>query len=137
MNQVARDESRHFAYYNPQIPELFRLAPSHTMHAVMRQVLLFTMPGKGIRDFDARARIIADGGVYDRRIHHDAMLDRVVMRGWGIEEVEGLDDAAKRAQEVIVKFVDFADRNATEFEEKRAARREADPDAVWVGKQAA
>lgn len=141
MNQVAKDESRHFAYYNPQVPALLRLAPSHTMHAVLRQVLTFTMPGKGIRDFDARARIIADAGVYDRRIHHDSMLDRVVMKGWDIENIEGLDDDAKRSQEVLVKFVEFADRNASEFEEKRAERREAaiarGESPVWVGKEAA
>ena len=137
MNQVAKDESRHFGFYNPQIPAMLKLAPSHAMQAVLRQVLTFAMPGKGIRDFDARARIIADAGIYDRRIHHDQILQRVVMQGWKIADVSGLNDEGKRAQEVIVKFVDFADRNATEFEEKRAQRRAANPNAVWVGQEAA
>jgi acyl-[acyl-carrier-protein] desaturase len=137
MNQVAKDESRHFGFYNPQVPAMLELAPSHAMKAVLRQVLTFAMPGKGIRDFNARARIIADAEIYDPPIHHDQILQRIVMQGWKIADVEGLDEEGKRAQEVIVHFVDFAGRKAAEFVEKRAARREANPDAVWVGKEAA
>ncbi len=137
MNQVAKDESRHFGFYNPQVPAMLELSPSHAMQAILRQVLTFTMPGKGIPDFNARARIIADSGIYDPPIHHDQMLQRIVMKGWNIENVEGLDEPGKRAQEVIVHFVDFAGRKAAEFEEKRAERRAANPNAVWVGQEAA
>ena len=106
------------------------------MQAVLRQVLTFAMPGKGIRDYNARARIIADSGIYDQPIHHDEMLDRIVMKGWDVENVEGLDEQGKRAQEVLVHFVDFAGRKADEFAEKRAERRAANPNAVWVGQEA-
>lgn len=140
MNEVAKDESLHFGFYNPQVAALFEIAPSHAMQAVARQVFTFDMPGKGIRDYNARARIIADAEIYDIPGHYEHLLERIVRRGWGIEDVEGLDDEGKKAQEFTVQFIDEVGRRAVTFAEKREERRAAaiarGESPVWVGQEA-
>jgi acyl-[acyl-carrier-protein] desaturase len=109
------------------------------MKAVMRQTVGFQMPGKGIRDFGERARIIAEAGVYDIEVHREKVLAPVLGEGrFDIEHVEGLDDEGKRAQEYTVAFRDeFLPTEIARFKQGREERRAADPDAVWVGKEAA
>src|SRR5665213_4204485 len=137
MTRVAGDENKHFAFYADLVGNgAMQTDPSLVVRAIERQIRGFQMPGVGIEDFWDHAAIIADAGVYDLRIHHDKIL-QPILRRWGFEDVEGLDDEAERSRERTVVFMDSLDKLAARAEEKRDERRAANPDADWVGKQAA
>lgn len=134
MTRVAKDESLHYRFYSELMKEVLRTHPSVAIPAILRQVIVFGMPGQGIDGFEDKARQIADTGIYDRRLHHDDITESVILGNWKLHEItDGLDDRAKAAQEFLVETViPESDRMATRFEEKRAARREANPDAVYL-----
>jgi acyl-[acyl-carrier-protein] desaturase len=139
MTRVAQDESLHYRFYANLMEEVIQTSPSIAVKAILRQTVGFQMPGTGINDFEQRARVIADAGIYDRRLHHDEILEAVMLKRWKIDKIEaaGLDDEAKAAQEFLVETVlPEHDKLAARFEEKRAARREANPDAVYLRKAA-
>jgi len=137
MTRVARDEGRHYGLYGKLGDALIETYPSLAVKAIMRQAITFQMPGKGIRDYQQRARIIADSGIYDLRGHREEVVLPIIDERWDIANVQGLDDEGKRAQEYTVEFLEFLGREVIRFEEGRTERRARDPDAVWVGKEPA
>jgi acyl-[acyl-carrier-protein] desaturase len=139
MTRVAQDESLHYRFYAGLMDEVIQTAPSMALNAILRQIVVFGMPGQGIDDFKQRARTIADTGIYDLRLHHDDIVEGVALKRWKVHEIEQakLDDEAKAAQEFLVETViPGLDKMATRFVEKRDARRAADPDAIYLGKAA-
>ena len=137
MTRVAGDENKHFAFYADLVGKgALQTDPSLVVRAIERQIRGFQMPGVGIEGFWDHAAVIADAEVYDLRIHHDKIL-RPILKRWGFETVEGLDDEAERSRERTLRFMGELDELATKAAEKRDERRAADPDAIWVGKAAA
>ena len=63
-------------------------------------------PGTGIVDFEAHAKAIAKAGIYDFAIHHDQILQPVVVRHWGIESLEGLTPEAEQARAALLKRIE-------------------------------
>ena len=64
------------------------------------------MPGTGIVDFEAHAMAIAKAGIYDLKVHHEQILVPVVLRHWGIEDLEGLTPEAEEARTRLVRRID-------------------------------
>jgi len=73
---------------------------------IERAVRTFAMPGTGIPDFERLSREIARVGIYDLLIHHDQILQPVVMRHWKLEQVTGLTDEAEKAREALFKRIE-------------------------------
>ncbi|NBP50951.1 MAG: acyl-ACP desaturase, partial [Actinobacteria bacterium] len=48
---------------------------------------------------------IARAGIYDLLIHHDQILEPVILRHWRLEEVTGLSDEAERARESVFELM--------------------------------
>ncbi len=140
MTRVAGDENKHFAFYADLVGKgAIPVDPSTVVKAIERQIRGFEMPGTGIREFMRHAIILSEAGMYDPRIHHSQIL-QPILRRWGFEEIEGLDDEAEESRERTLAFMDGLDRAASEFEEKREERRAKamdDPETIWVGKKAA
>ena len=106
MKKVASDENRHHLFYRDLASAAFELDPSGMMLAAERQVRTFEMPGTGIKDFGRHAKAIADAGIYDMGIHHDKILDPIVVRHWDIENVSGLSDEAEIARDKLLKRIE-------------------------------
>ena len=85
MKRVAGDENRHYLFYRDLVTAALELDPSGMVIAIDRQVRDFEMPGTGIPDFATHARAIANAGIYDFPIHHDQILQAVVVRHWDLE----------------------------------------------------
>ncbi len=64
------------------------------------------MPGTGIPDFTAHARLIAGAGIYDFAAHHDQILVPVVFTHWKLEQLTGLTPAAEEARARVVQYVE-------------------------------
>jgi acyl-[acyl-carrier-protein] desaturase len=106
MSRVAADENLHHLFYRDLVSAALEVDPSGMVAAIERQVRSFEMPGAGIEDFKAHARVIADAGVYDFASHHDQILVPVVFKHWRIEQLQNLKAAAEQARERLVKHVE-------------------------------
>jgi acyl-[acyl-carrier-protein] desaturase len=125
MKRVAADENRHHLFYRDLCSAALELDPSGMVVAIEKQVREFEMPGTGIVDFDAHARAIARVGIYDFKIHHDQILQPVVLRHWGVEGLTGLDDEAEQARESLLTRIRRIGKAG-----ERMARRRADEAAA-------
>jgi acyl-[acyl-carrier-protein] desaturase len=120
MARVASDENLHFLFYRDLVTAALEVDPSGTVIAIERQVRDFAMPGVGIVDFADHASAIANAGIYDLQLHHDQILQPVVLRHWAIDQLEGLSDDAEAAREALVIFVEKVLRVGQRLAERRA-----------------
>ena len=123
MARIAKDENLHMVFYRDLVAAAMHLDPSAAIEAIAAEVLRFEMPGAGMPAFARRSAQIAMAGIYDLRVHHDEVV-WPLLRQWRVFDVEGLDAAAEDARERLGAFLADLDRQATRFEEKRAARRD-------------
>jgi acyl-[acyl-carrier-protein] desaturase len=118
--RVAADENLHMIFYRDLMAAALELTPSAAVKAIVKEVIGFQMPGTGIRDFDARAKVIAKAGIYDLRIHHDEVI-WPLLRKWGVFELEGLDAEAEKARAEMSDFLVALNSLATTYEQKRGS----------------
>lgn len=122
--RVATDENFHFLFYRDAFTELLAIDPSTAMIALEKQVREFAMPGVGIKNFNHHAHLIAQAGIYDMLIHHDQILQPVVIRHFGVENLTGLNDEAEKARDSLLKRIERTGKAA-----KRLAERQAEMSA--------
>jgi acyl-[acyl-carrier-protein] desaturase len=122
MSRVAADENLHHLFYRDLVSAALEVDPSGMVAAIERQVRNFEMPGAGIKDFKAHARVIADAGVYDFASHHDQILVPVVFKHWRIEQIQNLKAAAEQARERLVKHVEKVGNVAMRMKSRLAPR---------------
>ncbi len=128
MARVASDENLHFLFYRDLVTAALEVDPSTTVIALERQVRDFEMPGTGIVDFADHASAIAKAGIYDLQLHHEQILVPVVLRHWGVEQLEGLTPKAEEARAKLVHFIERLGRVGRRL----ASRRERTFDTVAV-----
>ena len=119
MARVASDENLHFLFYRDLVTAALEVDPSTTVIALERQVRDFEMPGTGIVDFANHASAIAKAGIYDLQLHHEQILVPVVLRHWGVEELEGLTPEAEEARAKLVRFIERVGRLGRRLVERR------------------
>ncbi|MFM7891115.1 MAG: acyl-ACP desaturase [Actinomycetota bacterium] len=112
MLRVGNDENLHFLFYRDLAAAALEADPSNMMIGIERAVRNFAMPGTGIPNFTELAKQIAKTGIYDFKVHHEQILEPVVMRHWKVKEVSGLTPEAKQAQEDLVARVEKIGRVA-------------------------
>ena len=132
MRRVAKDENLHYLFYRDAMTAIFEHDPSTAVLAVEKQVRDFQMPGTGIPGFVEHAKAIADAGIYDIAIHHDKILQPVILRDWKIESLEGLSPEAEQARDALVTQISRIGKIGHRLVEKREARkaREAEGELV-------
>lgn len=110
MSRVGNDENLHYLFYRDLASAALEIDPSSMVLGIERAVRTFSMPGIGITDFDRMAREIARAGIYDLAIHHDQILEPVIMRHWKIAEIEGLSPEAEQARAALIKRIERTGR---------------------------
>ena len=105
MSRVGNDENLHYLFYRDLATAAIAVDPSNMVIGIERAVRTFAMPGTGITDFESLSREIARVGIYDLLIHHDQILQPVVMRHWKLEQLIGLTDDAEKAREALFKRI--------------------------------
>jgi acyl-[acyl-carrier-protein] desaturase len=130
MARVATDENHHFLFYRDLVSAALEIDPSATVVAIERQVRDFEMPGTGIPGFEEHALAIAKAGIYDLQIHHDQILVPVVLRQWGVEQLEGLDAEAEAARTRLVRRIERVGRAGRHLAERWARHAERTPVAA-------
>ena len=94
--------------------------------AMAAQVIGFEMPGTGIPGFADHAKSIARAGIYDLAIHHEQILQPIVLRHWGLADITGLDDEAERARDKVVSYIERSERVAKRLARRQVAAAEAE-----------
>ncbi|OZV78880.1 acyl-ACP desaturase [Micromonospora echinospora] len=119
--KVAADENLHMVFYRNLLGAAFELAPGQAMRAVADVLADFQMPGAGIEGFARKSVAIALAGIYDLRQHRDDVVVPV-LRQWDVFNLSGLDADGEAAREEVAAQLDTLERQASRFEERRAAR---------------
>jgi acyl-[acyl-carrier-protein] desaturase len=122
MRRVASDENLHFLFYRDLLTAVIGIDPSAAVIAMERQATDFAMPGVGIPGFASHAKAIADAGIYDLAIHHDQILQPVIMRDWALESIEGLSAEAEEARVRLVKYIGRVGKVGARLVERREAK---------------
>ena len=122
MSRVAADENLHYLFYRDLASTALEIDPSTMVLAIDRQVRNFAMPGTGIVDFEAHAKLIAAAGIYDFAQHHDQILVPVVLRHWKLDTLEGLSPEAEEARVRVLAFIERLGKVATRIAARRAER---------------
>lgn len=127
IRRVAFDENLHFLFYRDMMAAALEAAPSPAVVAIANQVKGFTMPGVGITDFQAHSRAIADAGIYNLAIHHDQILQPVLMRDWKLPSITGLSGVAEAARERLMRLIDRIGRVGKLMVERQTERWAKNP----------
>jgi len=106
MSRVAADENLHHLFYRDLVSTAIEIDPSMVVEAIDRRVRDFEMPGTGIPDFNAHAKLIAAAGIYDFALHHDQILVPVIFTHWKLEQLTGLTPEAEEARDRVVRYVE-------------------------------
>jgi acyl-[acyl-carrier-protein] desaturase len=120
--RIALDENLHMIFYRNLVAAAFEIAPDDTMAAIRDEVIDFQMPGVGMSDYTRKAVTIAKAGIYDLRLHHDAVI-QPVLKFWKVFERADLGPDGEKAREELAGFVAELDRQASRFVEQRDRSR--------------
>ena len=119
MMRVAADENLHQLFYRDLAAAAIERDPNGMMVAIERQVRTFTMPGIGIPNFAEHAHRIAAAGIYDLAVHHDQILVPVVIRQWGVDQLEGLSAEGEQARDKLMARLAKSERVARRVTARR------------------
>ena len=92
------------------------------MSAIRDEVVGFTMPGAGMTDFQRNSVTIAKAGIYDLRLHHDAVI-MPVLKYWKVFD-RNFGPAGEQARDELIAFLAELDAQATRFVEQRQKLRD-------------
>ncbi len=113
MSRVAADENLHHLFYRDLVSAALKIDPNGMVEAIDRQVRTFEMPGAGIEDFKAKAKLVGSVGIYDFGIHANEILVPVLFKQWRLHELKGrLQPSAEAALERTEKHVEKVKRVA-------------------------
>jgi acyl-[acyl-carrier-protein] desaturase len=116
--RIALDENLHMIFYRNLVAAAFDIAPDETMAAIRDEVVGFQMPGAGMTDFARNSVTIAKAGIYDLRLHHDAVI-QPILKFWKVFERTDLAGAGEQAREELAEFMTGLDSQAARFVEQR------------------
>ena len=119
--RVALDENLHHVFYRDVAAVALELDPSAMVLAMRRRAMGFAMPGLELRGFRERAITIAAAGIYDLRIHYEQVLCPVLLKHWRLTALQGLSDAAERARDEVIAFLERLGTAHAATEEQHAA----------------
>jgi len=76
------------------------------------------MPGAGMTDFQRNSVTIAKAGIYDLRLHHDAVI-MPVLKYWKVFDRTDFGPAGEQARIELADFLNALDGQASRFVEQR------------------
>jgi acyl-[acyl-carrier-protein] desaturase len=120
--RIALDENLHMIFYRNLVAAAFEMAPDATMSAIRDEVIGFQMPGATMPDYLRNSVTIAKAGIYDLRLHHDAVV-APILKFWQVFERTDLGPDGERAREELADFMAGLDAQATRFVEQRDKAR--------------
>ena len=124
LGRIAQDENLHMIFYRNLVQAALDRAPDETMSAIRDEVVGFTMPGAGMTDFQRNSVTIAKAGIYDLRLHHDAVI-MPVLKYWKVFDRTDFGPEGEQARDELVGLPGRAGRAGHPV--RRAAAEAAGP----------
>jgi acyl-[acyl-carrier-protein] desaturase len=118
LQRVALDENLHMVFYRNLMAAALDIDPDAGMAAIRDEVMNFRMPGMGMPDYTRNSVVIAKAGIYDLRLHHDAVI-QPVLKFWQIFERDDFGPEGERAREELEEFLLTLNAQACRFVEQR------------------
>ncbi|SOD70802.1 fatty acid desaturase [Jatrophihabitans sp. GAS493] len=118
LSRIAMDENLHMIFYRNLVEAAFQIDADATMSAIRDEVVGFQMPGAGMTDYLRNSVIIAKAGIYDLRLHHDAVV-APILKYWRVFERDDFGPEGEQAREELATFMATLDAQATKFVEQR------------------
>ena len=116
--RIALDENLHMIFYRNLVAAAFEIAPDATMAAVRDEVVGFQMPGATMPDYLRNSVTIAKAGIYDLRLHHDAVV-APILKFWQVFDRTDFGPVGEQAREELAEFMTGLDAQAARFVEQR------------------
>jgi acyl-[acyl-carrier-protein] desaturase len=120
--RIALDENLHMIFYRNLVAAAFEIEPDATISAVRDEVVNFQMPGATMPDYLRNSVIIAKAGIYDLRLHHDAVV-APILKFWQVFERTDLGPDGEQARTELAEFMAGLDAQANRFVEQREKAR--------------
>src|SRR5688500_1185454 len=120
--RISKDENLHMVFYRNIVAAALEIAPDDTMRAIADEVIGFEMPGATMAGFRRNPMMIAKVGIYEPRLHHDAVL-MPILRHWDVFVRSDLGEVGEQAREELAGFLEVLDTQATRFVERRSEQR--------------
>lgn len=124
MAMVAGDETKHYIFYRDLTAAALQIAPEMMLRSIYNQLHDFAMPGTGIPNFKLHSVNIAAAGIYNARIHRDAVV-KPTLDAWDLENIESkvvLSDEAKKYRDKIINFHANTLGRIAAFQDKQLAK---------------
>jgi acyl-[acyl-carrier-protein] desaturase len=122
LQRIALDENLHMVFYRNLVAAAFDRAPDETMAAIRDEVVGFQMPGIGMPDYTRNSVTIAKAGIYDLRLHHDAVV-MPILKFWNVFDRTDVGPEGDKARQELSEFMTGLDAQATRFVEQRDKMR--------------
>ncbi len=126
MRRVAMDENHHFLFYRDITKAALDLNPSMVVQSMEKHILNFDMPGTGIPNFEEHSKKIAKAGIYDLHVHHEQIIEPIVLNFWDLPNIEGLDAEAEQSRERTMAFIEKSGRVANRLKDRKERQAAAE-----------
>jgi acyl-[acyl-carrier-protein] desaturase len=115
---VALDEARHYAFYLSLFKEVLARDPNDALVAAEPLMKSIDMPAVELSDFKDMAEVIASVNIYNMR-EFKGIVERIIQQLKLKDEISGLLDDGKRAQESILSIPSRLDKFIERYEHSR------------------
>ena len=119
LHEVAQDEARHFVFYRKVFAEILKRDPNQALESAAHIMPGIEMPGHTMPGFKDLADVIRRTGIYGPRDYLKIVQEQ--MRAWGIENITGLSEMGRKAQEKIMGIPSRLERIADLIETRSRA----------------
>ncbi len=120
LNNVAREEARHYIFYRSVFKEVIRRDPDRALVSAAELMPSIDMPGVSMPHFREMADVIRRAGIYGPRDYLKIVEEQI--RYWAIDKVTGLSDIGRKAQETIMAVPKRLERVADAMETRSKAK---------------
>jgi len=116
LSQVAKEEARHYTFYRTVFEEILKRDPDQALHSASFILPAIDMPGVTMPGFKELADVIRRSGIYGPRDYLRIVQEQI--RYWKIDNLEGLGELGRKAQEKILGIPARLKRIADHMETK-------------------
>lgn len=118
MTRISKDENYHMIFYRDTVNHLLDVEPDLMVQSIVDTMTKFEMPGKVIKNFYARAILIALEGVYDLKQHKEKIIMPLI-NYWKIFDRSNLNSESYKSLEYLKKFLKNLDDAIEDFEYRK------------------
>jgi acyl-[acyl-carrier-protein] desaturase len=120
LSNVAKEEARHYAFYRTIFKEVLTRDPNRALASAAEIMPSIDMPGVNMPNFREMADVIRRAGIYGPRDYLKIVEEQI--KFWAIDQLAGLDEVGKRAQEKILGIPARLTRVADAMETRSRAK---------------